>query len=170
MSSNDSDSINCNENNIENTNSEKSKNNHNNEINDIIEEYIKIDNLIKEKGELFNKKKDLEDLILKYLQDKKMESITVNGNVIKCVKKNIKEPIKKKDIKAKLLNDMIEEGFVKSDGSVKSHVNGNAFIQTMLDAMEKRPVSEVYKIERKGCSENKKTNKKSNDKKRKIKE
>lgn len=120
------------------------------EINKIVKKYIKIDDLIKEKTELNKEKKELENVILDYLKNKKMDTITIDNIIIKRVEKDKKEPLNKKDIKQKLLDDLKKEGFVKNDGVVKSHTDGNQFIQTMLEAMEKRPITKIHKLERKG--------------------
>jgi len=182
MSSSDSDTEVCSVDNVSNTNenntnesdtfnntksnitNETNDNKVGDELEDKVMECIRIEELLKEKSDLFNKKKDLEESILRTLEDRKLDSITVDGKTIKRVEKSKKESIKKKDMKTKILNDMKEEGFVKSDGSVKSHVDGNAFIQTILDAMDKRPVSKIYKLEMKGGNGVKKTTKKTTKK------
>jgi hypothetical protein len=115
-----------------------------------VKEYIKVDDLIKEKSELVKEKKELETFLLEYLKNKKMDSINVGTDTIKRVQKDKKDPINKKEIKNKLLNDMKKEGLFKNDGQVKSHTNGNELIQSILEAMDKRPVTKVYKLERKG--------------------
>lgn len=123
---------------------------------DKVKEYIKIDDLIKEKAELVKEKKELEVFLLEYLKNKKMDTINVGTSTIKRVEKDKKDPINKKEIKKKLLDDMKKEGLIKTDGVVKSHIEGDKFIQSMLEAMEKRPVTKVYKLERKGDNKTKK--------------
>ena len=50
---------------------------------DKVKEYIKIDDLIKEKAELVKEKKELEVFLLEYLKNKKMDSVGYGGAVLR---------------------------------------------------------------------------------------
>ena len=114
---------------------------------DKVKEFLKVDDLIKQKNELAKQKKEIEGILLKYLEDKKIDEINVEGYTIKRTMKEKKDPIDKKSIKKTLLDEMKKEGLVKKDGFVKSDTDGDKIIQYVLETMEKRPISKVAKLE-----------------------
>ena len=114
---------------------------------DNVKEFLRVDDLIKQKSELVKQKRELEGFLLKYLEDKKVDEINVGGYVIKRTIKEKKDPIDKKSIRKTLLDEMKKEGLVKKDGLVKGDTDGDKFIQYVLETMEKRPISKVTKLE-----------------------
>jgi hypothetical protein len=117
------------------------------EFTDKVKEFLKVDDLIRQKNELVKQKREIEGFLLKYLEDKKVNEVKIEGHTIKRVIKDKKDPIDKKSIKKTLLDEMKKEGFVKKDGLVKSDMDGDKIIQYVLETMEKRPVSKVTKLE-----------------------
>ena len=114
---------------------------------DKVKEFLKIDDLIKQKNELAKQKKEIEGILLKYLEDKKIDEVNVEGYTIKRTMKEKKEPIDKKSIKKTLLDEMKKEGLIKKDGLVKNDTDCDKIIQYVLETMEKRPISKVAKLE-----------------------
>lgn len=114
---------------------------------DKVKEFLKVDDLIKQKNELAKQKKEIEGILLKYLEDKKIDEVNVEGYTIKRTMKEKKDPIDKKSIKKTLLDEMKKEGLVKKDGLVKSDTDGDKIIQYVLETMEKRPITKVAKLE-----------------------
>jgi hypothetical protein len=112
-------------------------------------EFIKVDNLIKEKNELLKQKKIIEKFLLEYLEKNKIGTITVDGNTFNRIEKEKKTSMSKKEIPTVLMDMMKKDGVVKTDGFVKSGTEANKIISCIVDAMENRPLEKVVLLERK---------------------
>jgi hypothetical protein len=124
---------------------------------DKLKEYIKIDDLLKEKTELTKQKKNLEKFILDYMAKNKMSTVTVSNDTINRIEKEVKASIDMEKLPTIALDMMKKDKYAKSDGTIPSGVEGLKIIECVLDAMENRPTKKVIKLERKGTGKSKKT-------------
>ena len=120
-----------------------------------IRDYIEIDDLLKKKSAMIKEKKNLEKFLLVYMKNNNADSIDIDGDIIRRVKKEKKAPLDKKYIQKELLVSMKKEGLVNDDGEITSKTSGNKIVQCVISSVENRPSVAVIHLERKKCKKTK---------------
>lgn len=138
------------------TNSDKSKKR---DFSEKVIKFIQYDDLIKETmlqhrkeiNELKTQKKQIELIILDYLE--KMNNDVINygeNDVLRRVEKQKKAPLNKDIMRVAIIEDMKKSGFIKNDEQ------GSEIIERMFESMEnKRPVTNIVELKRKTIKKDK---------------